>query len=110
MMDFSVVQAQAALQKLRDCPQLRCVLDQFAQGLSKKSREDIYIFIKEAGEFRVEGLCPAKELPRRRTSGEVCYRVNFAQRGVIQVLWRNEEGQWRLSNASKRPLGADERD
>lgn len=109
-MDFAVVEAQAALQKLRDCPQLRCVLDQFAQGLSKKSREDIYVFIKDAGEFRVQGLCPVKEQPRRKSDGEICYRVHFAKKGVIQILWRNEKGQWRLSNASKRPLGPDERD
>lgn len=109
-MDFTAHEAQVALQKLRECPQLRCVLDQFAQGVTKKSREDIYVFIKESGQFSVEGACILKEQPHRRAKGDVCYRVNFAKKGVIQILWRNEKGRWRLSNASKRPLGAEERD
>ncbi|MDG0815440.1 hypothetical protein [Bdellovibrio svalbardensis] len=99
---WSIQQAQKSLEQLEQCQGLRCVYDFFAKDLSKNSREEIYIFIKDNGPAKVSKACEAKEKPRRMTANEICFSVTLKKLGDVQILWRNEEGQWKLSNASKR--------
>lgn len=106
---LSLLEAQKSLDQLLKCPGLRCVLDSFADGVSKGTREDIYVFFKDGGGVRVERLCDRHEKPRTISDKDVCYVVSLKKVGEVQVLWRNEKGQWRLSNASKRPLSPSEK-
>jgi len=101
---LSAVEAQKSIEHLQNCPALRCVLDSFSSDLSKNLREDIYIFLKDGGSAQVLRPCEKLERPKRSSAQEVCYRVHFQKAGEIQVLWKNERGQWKLSNSSKRPL------
>ncbi|MFV8256232.1 hypothetical protein ACNQKP_00425 [Bdellovibrio bacteriovorus] len=106
---LSLVEAQRSLDALLKCPGLRCVLDAFAVDLSKNTREDIYVYLKDGGSPQVQRLCLPMERPRRAEANEVCYMVKLKRAGETQVLWRNERGQWKLSNASKRPLTVGEK-
>lgn len=99
---MTVQQAQASLDKLQKCQNLRCVFDFFASEVSRNSREDIYIFLKDQGPARVLKECESSERPRKMIPQEVCFRVNLKKIGDVQVLWRNDKGQWKLSNASQR--------
>ncbi|WP_415062194.1 hypothetical protein [Bdellovibrio sp.] len=101
---LSVVEAQKSIEHLQNCPGLRCVLDSFSSDLSKNLREDIYIFLKDSGKAQVLRACEKGERPKRSSGNEVCYQVQFQKAGEIQVLWKNEKGEWKLSNSSKRPL------
>lgn len=100
---LSLIEAQQSLEKLLQCPGLRCVLDSFSSDLSKKTREDIYALLKDGAPAKVLKPCSAKELPKIIKAGETCFVVRLKSPGDIQILWRNEAGKWKLSNAAKRP-------
>jgi hypothetical protein len=99
---FSLQQAQKSLQLVEQCQNIRCVYDLFASDVSRNSREDMYIFLKDNGFGKVVVECSAEEKPRRMSKQEMCFRVSLKDRREIQILWKNEKGQWRLSNMSKR--------
>lgn len=104
MMDaFSIAHAQEFLDKLRQCPALRCVLDSFSTEVGKKTREDIYVLIKDGAPAKVLKPCVAEELPAKVSAGEICYVVRLRDPGEVQLLWRKDNGKWKLSNAAKRP-------
>lgn len=104
---LSLIEAQQSLERLLQCPALRCVLDSFTSELSKKTREDIYVLLKDGAPAKVLKPCSAKELPKNTKDGEVCFVVRMKSPGDIQVLWKNEAGKWKLSNAAKRPYKED---
>ncbi len=95
------MEAQKSLDHLLKCPGLRCVLDSFSEGLSKKSRQDIYVFLKDKGAPRVVRACSAKERPRKMAANEVCFQVLFPDKARVRILWKNDHGHWKLSNAEK---------
>lgn len=100
---LSLVEAQKDLDKLLQCPALRCVMESFAADLSKKTRESIYVLLKDGAPAKVIRGCTQAELPRAKAPNETCYVVRLKSPGDIQVLWKNEKGEWKLSNAAKRP-------
>lgn len=100
---FSIVHAQEFLDKLQQCPALRCVLDSFSAELGKKTREDIYVLIKDGAPAKVLKPCAPEQLPAKTSAGEICFVVRLRDPGEIQLLWKKDNGKWKLSNAAKRP-------
>ncbi len=98
---FTLQQAQKSLQQIEQCQNIRCVYDMFGSDVSRNSREDMYIFLKDNGFGKVVAECTNGEKPRKMSKQEICFRVSLKNNLEIQVLWKNQGGQWRLSNMSK---------
>jgi len=101
---WSLQQAQKSLDQLLECKNPRCVYDFFAQDLSKNSREDIYIFIKDHSPVKIVRECAEQEKPLKMLKQEKCFMLKLKKQDEVQILWRNENGQWKLSNAAKRKI------